>query len=155
MDLHIQHHLKIRYNCNKLSSIKFEKLLQKGYIPFTLKEFIGKDPVEPGKAWLGTNTDPVKNGKDMRAGDIFSYALYANYNVCGIKVEVKSPDGKVLVSYRPFVATQPKNLHVRITGGLNKELVEPYTNGKNTIHVYAQLSNGEMVEAFNTLLKLQ
>ena len=133
----------------------FEKLLQKGYIPFTLKEFIGEDPVEPGKAWLGTSTDPIENGKDMQAGDIFSYTLNANYNVCGIKVEVKSPDGKVLVSYRPFVATQPKTLYVRITGGLNKELVEPYANGKNTIHIYAQLSNGEMVEAFSTLMKLK
>lgn len=133
----------------------FEKLLQKGYIPFTMKEFIGEDPVEPGKAWLGTQTDPVENGKDLRAGDIFAYVLYANYNVCGVKVEVKSPDGKALRSYYPFVATQPKVLYTSITGGLNRKLVEPYADGKNTIHVYAQLSNGELVEAFHTVLRME
>ena len=34
--------------------VTFKELLDKGYIPFTVKEFIGEDPVEEGKAWLGT-----------------------------------------------------------------------------------------------------
>lgn len=96
----------------------------------------------------------IENGKDLRAGDIFAYVLYANYNLCDIKVEVQSPDGKALLSYYPFIATQPKVFYTSITAGLNRELVEPLANGKNTIHVYAQLSNGELVEAFHTLLKL-
>ena len=34
-------------------------------------------------------------------------------------------------------------------------LIDPYANGKNTIHIYARLSTGELVEAFQTVLKLK
>ena len=133
----------------------YKTLLDKGYIPFTIKELIGQDPVEQGKAWLGTQHEAIENGADLTAGYVFSQSLYANYNICSIKVEVKSPNGKVLVSYTPHIATNPKLLRCTLTGGLKKDRVEPYANGENTIHIYAQLSNGELVEAFNTLLKLQ
>lgn len=132
----------------------FQKLLEKGYIPFTLKEFIGEDPVEPGKAWLGTENSAVDNGADLTAGEVFNYTLYANYNVCAIQVEVKTPDGKVLDSYTPHVDTNPKVLRCVLAGALDRDRVEDYANGKNTIHIYARLSTGELVEAFHTILKM-
>lgn len=132
----------------------FEQLLQKGYIPFTLKEFLGEDPVEPGKAWIGLETDPIENGADIPASKIFS-VLYANYNVCTVSVEVKDPEGAVLVSYTPHIPTDPRKQHCSLTGALLTDLVQPYADSKNTIHIYAQLSNGELVEAFHTQLKLQ
>ena len=131
----------------------FETLIEKGYIPFTLKEFTGEDPVEPGKAWLGTETEPLENGTDMTAKAIFNQAIHTNYALCNIQVEVHSPDGTVLVRYNP-------HLDIRLvytsslTGCLFADRVEPYANGKNTIHVYARMTNGELVEAFNTLLKM-
>ena len=133
----------------------FRKLLEKGYIPFTLKEFIGEDPVEPGKAWLGTQNAALENGKDLTAGVLFGYTLYANYNVCAIQVEVKAPDGKVLDSYTPHMSTNPKLLRCPLTGGLDADRVETYANGKNTIHIYARLATGELVEAFHTVLKMK
>ena len=133
----------------------FQQLLDKGYIPFTLKEFIGEDPVESGKAWLGTENSALKNGADLIAGHVFSQTLYANYNVCSIKVEVKDPDGTVLVSYTPHIATNPKLLRCPLIGGLNKDRVTAYADGKNTIHIYAQLSTGELVDAFHTILKME
>ena len=30
----------------------------------------------------------------------------------------------------------------------------PYANGKNTVHISARLANGELIEAFNTVLKM-
>ena len=133
----------------------FQKLLGKGYIPFTLKEFIGEDPVEPGKAWLGTQNAALENGKDLTAGVLFGYTLYANYNVCAIQVEVKAPDGKVLDSYTPHMSTNPKLLRCPLTGGLDADRVETYANGKNTIHIYARLATGELVEAFHTVFKMK
>ena len=132
----------------------FEKLLSSGYIPFTLKEFTGEDPVEPGKAWVGTETAPMENGEDITADSLSNKKLCANYNLCNIKVEVKAPDGTVLVSYYPQFMTAPQTFSVSLMGYLQTERVQPYANGKNTIHFYAQLSNGELLEAFNTLLKM-
>jgi hypothetical protein len=34
------------------------------------------------------------------------------------------------------------------------ERMEPYANGKTTIHIYARLANGELKEAFHTILKI-
>ena len=133
----------------------FQKLLEKGYIPFTLKEFIGEDPVEPGEAWLGTQNSQVENGADLTAGVLFGYTLYANYNVCSIQVEVKAPDGKVLDSYTPHMSTNPKLLRCPLNGGLDRNRLTAYADGKNTIHIYARLSTGELVEAFHTILKMQ
>lgn len=133
----------------------FKTLLNRGYIPFTIKELIGQDPVEQGKAWLGTQNTAIENGADVTTGYLFGQSLYANYNVCSIQVEVKAPNGKVLVSYTPHLSTNPKLLHCALTGGLYRDRVEPYANGENTIHIYARLSNGELVEAFHTVLKLQ
>lgn len=133
----------------------FQKLLEKGYIPFTLKEFIGEDPVEPGKAWLGTQNSALDNGKELTAGEVFGYTLHANYNVCSVQVEIKAPDGKVLASYTPHVGTNPKVFYCPLIGSLDLEKVEAYANGKNTIHIYARLSTGELVEAFHTVLKMK
>ena len=33
------------------------------------------------------------------------------------------------------------------------EKFAPLANGTNTIHIYVRLSNGELIEAFNTILK--
>lgn len=132
----------------------FDKLLSSGYIPFTLKELIGEDPIEPGKAWVGSQTTPLENGADLSANSLSNQKLFTNYNLCNVKVEVKAPDGTVLVSYYPHFMTNPQTVSTSLMGYLFTDRVQPYANGKNTIHIYAQLSNGELVEAFNTVLKM-
>ena len=132
----------------------FEKLIEKGYIPFTLKEFIGEDPIEPGEVWLGSPTTKLESGTEIDAQGLFSQNLYANYNICTLLVEVKAPDGTVLVSYYPHALTTPYAYDISLTGMLQAERVAPYANGKNTIHISARLSNGEMKEAFHTVLKM-
>lgn len=132
----------------------FQKLLEKGYIPFTLKEFTGEDPVEPGESWLGTPTTKLETGADIDANGLFCQILYANYNICTILVEVKAPDGTVLVSYYPQAITKPYTYNIGLTGMLQEARVAPYANGKNTIHISAQLANGELKEAFSTVLKM-
>lgn len=133
----------------------FEKLVSSGYIPFTLKEFTGEEPVVAGKAWLGTPFTTLPNGMDITASLLFTHNLYTNFNLCNVKVEVKSPDGTVLVSYYPQIMTGQKSEYHSLQGGLETERVAPYANGKNTIHIYARLTNGELIEVFNTILKMQ
>lgn len=133
----------------------FQKLLEKGYIPFTLKEFIGEDPVEAGQAWLGTEERPLTDTQDMTVNALVNQSLSANYNICTLQVEVKAPDGTVLVSYVPATLTNPYLYSISLASVLQLERLEPYANGKNTLHISAQLSNGELKEAYSGVLKMK
>ena len=133
--------------------VTFQKLLDSGYIPFTLKEFLGEDPVEPGEAWIGTQTAPVENGTAMTLKELVTKSAFGNYVPCYLEFVVKTPDGTDLVRYNPGLSTQPWDYEVPLMGLLDVERLSPYANGKNTIHIYMQLANGEYLEAFNTVLK--
>lgn len=134
----------------------FQQLLDKGYIPFTIKEFLGEDPVEAGNAWLGNENAPLENGLELTVDEIFSQMISGNYNLCNFLVEVKAPDGTVLVSYVPVTMTKPTpNFYTYSLNGLQQtERMAPYADGKNTIHISARLANGELIEAFSTVLKI-
>ena len=131
----------------------FQRLLNTGYVPFTLKEFIGQDPIEPGEVWLGKG-GRLENGTDLTVRQINNQTLCANYNICTILVEVKSPDGTVLTSFYPPALTNPAELSQSMYGLLSTEKLASYADGKNTIHLSARLSNGELLEAFYTTLKV-
>lgn len=132
----------------------FKQLLDKYYVPFTLKEFIGEDPIEPGKAWIGSEVTPIENGQDLSLSDILGKNLRGNYALCTVEFQVKNPDGKVLKTVSPDISTYPSDYMVQLWGLLNEEDFAPLANGSNTIHIYARLSNGELLEAFNTVLKV-
>ena len=130
----------------------FSDLIMKGYIPFTLKEFVGQDPVEEGKAWLG-KPDAIPNDQDMTVNELFKKVLCANYAIVNIEVTVKDPEGNVLVTYDPGIATNQGTYELNLQGGYNADKLPPHANGKNTIHIYARLATGELIEAYKTTLK--
>jgi len=132
----------------------FNDLCTKGYIPFTFKEFLGEDPIEKGEAWLGSQTEKMENGQDLTAKDLFTKKLGANYVIVTVEVTVKDPEGNVLVNYDPTYKTTPRTYEVNLQEGYNEAKLSPYADGKNTIHISARLSNGELVEAYNTVLKI-
>ena len=132
----------------------FRQLLEKGYVPFTLKELTGEDPVEPGKAWLGSQTEALENGLDLTADELFGKILYTNYALCTVEIQVKNADGEVLLRYDSGLQTAPTTYSTSLSGALNAERLAPYADGKNTVHIYARLANGELLEAFSTVLKL-
>ncbi len=134
--------------------VTFKELLDKGYIPFTVKEFIGEDPVEEGKAWLGTKISETPNGEPVTLSDLANKQVHANYSIPCIYIKVKDPAGNELLSYNPCLRTSPKSASYMISlkEAIDAEKLTPFADGKNTVHVYAQLANGEFLEAFNTLL---
>ena len=132
----------------------FNDLISKGYIPFTLKEFIGEEPVEPGEAWIGKNEKKTET-TDLSVEQLQSYTAYTNYALCTIKIKVKSPDGTDLVSYAPMVNSSFTSYNYPLMGLIYTDRVAPYANGKNTLHIYVQLANGELIEAFTTVLKME
>lgn len=132
----------------------FKQLMDKGYVPFTLKEFIGEDPIEPGKAWIGNEFTAIENGQEMSLTSILGKNLFGNYALCTLEFQVKDSAGKVLKSFDPDISTYPSDYTVPLWGLVNEEDLAPLANGSNTIHIYVRLSNGELVEAFNTILKV-
>ena len=132
----------------------FLKLLEKNYVPFTCKEFLGEEPVEAGKAWLGTTTATLESGKDVTAAEIFSNQIWGNYNVCTAEVQVKDPSGNVLLIHCPAPTTRPDTFSMAFGSEVSQLNLAPLANGSNTIHIYARLSNGELLEAFQTVLKV-
>lgn len=131
----------------------FSDLIMRGYIPFTFKEFVGQDPVEEGKAWIGSETEALPNGQDLTVSDLFNKVLYGNYAIVNIEVSVKDPEGNVLVTYDPSIATSEQTYELNLQDGYNEGKLTPHANGKNTIHICARLANGELLEAYNTVLK--
>ena len=131
----------------------FTDLLKKGYVPFTLKELIGEDPVEPGKAWIGTDVKETENDADLNLMQIMNKTLFANYALCTLEFQVKNADGKVLMSYSPDIDTYPSDYNTPLRHLAGDEQFTPYANGSNTFHIYVRLSNGELLEAFHTTLK--
>ena len=129
------------------------RLVEKGYIPFTFKEFTGEDPIEPGKAWVGEKKT-LENGTDISLSQLSNEKICGNYNICTLLIEVKTPDGQVMVSYVPNVATNPAKFTVNLFNLLDEARLKPYADGKNTLHISAQLSNGEKLEGFQTVLKV-
>jgi len=134
--------------------VTFKELLDKGYIPFTIKEFIGEDPVEEGKAWLGSVITETPNGEPMTLGELANKQIHANYNITNLVIKAKDPASNELVSYDPalWLSPKPSAMMTSLQEAIEMDKLTPYADGKNTIHIYAQLSNGELLEAFNTLL---
>lgn len=131
----------------------FKQLLESGYLPFTFKVFTGEEKVQPGKAWIGDKTSPMENGQDLTLTQLFGKKIFSNYALLLVEVVVKNPDGEELVHYNPSIPTGVNDYESPLVGALQKDRLTPYANGKNTIHIYARLSNGELVEAYNTILK--
>ena len=132
----------------------FRQLLEKGYVPFTVKELIGEDPVEEGDAWIGHQAKRVENGADMDVSEVLSNKLCTNYAVCTVELQVKNADGEVLYSYNPHVNTLPYSYEVPMSSSWVTDEAKALANGTNTVHIYVRLATGELKEAFNTVLKV-
>ena len=132
----------------------FQDLLDKGYLPFTIKELIGEEPVEAGEAYIGQQNAPLENGADMLLHDVLAKTLFTNYAICTVETQIQNPDGEVLARHRYDHQTTPFTFHASISSNDFEEAAAPFANGKNTVHVYVRLSTGELKEAFTTVLKV-
>ena len=132
----------------------FRQLLDKGYVPFTVKELIGEDPVEAGDAWVGHQEKRIENGTDIDVQTLFTNKLCTNYAICTVEFQVKNADGEVLYTHNPYVNTLPYTYEVPLNSNMITEEMKALANGTNTIHIYTRLATGELKEAINTVLKL-
>ena len=70
----------------------FLEMYNAGYLPFTLKEFVGLDPVEQGEVSVteGTVTD------SMSLKDLTELEISANYTISDVTVKFTDDSGKTL-----------------------------------------------------------
>lgn len=133
----------------------FRQLLDWGYVPFTVKELIGQDPVEAGDAWVGGLNERLENGADITYDTLMGKMLFANYAICTMEMQIKNPDGEVLATHKYGLLSKPNTTKATVNALSFDETAIAYANGKNTVHVYVRLSTGELKEAFRTVLKFQ
>ena len=133
----------------------FQDLLNKGYVPFTIKELIGQEPVEAGDAWVGSPTSRLESNSDLTLEEVMGKTLYANYAICTAEIVVKNPAGELLLQHRYDFQSTPLDFNISIRNFDFIDASTPYANGKNTVHIYVRLSNGELIEAFTNVLKIK
>ena len=131
----------------------FSDLIDKGYIPLTVKEFTGEDPIEVGEAWLGNPNRKLENGVDMDVSTLFSNSVCATYAICTVNVQVKNPAGEILLDYNTGIKTNPSSYSIPLSKGMVPEEAKALADGQNTLHVMVRIANGELLEAINTVLK--
>ncbi len=122
----------------------FKKLFDGGYLPFTIPEFIGLDPVE--KTEVGSN-----HTKDtMTYDELTKVKFTSNYAISYTTVTVKNSKGKELYSEHVYTCEQqllefkPFNGLVLDTNQLRK-----LANGKNTIEISMRIGTGELLTMFS------
>ena len=131
----------------------FRQLLDKGYVPLTVKEFTGEDPIEPGEAWIGNPNRKIENNSDMNVSTLFGNNICATYAICTMNVQVKNPAGEILLDYNTGLQSVPASTDVPLSKGMVPEEAKALADGQNTLHVVVRLSNGELLEAYSGILK--
>ncbi len=133
--------------------VSFQRLMDGGYVPFTIPELAGTDPVEAGDAYVGGFSERLENGADITLKELMNKTIICNYAVCTTELQVKNPNGDVLYSYKYSPVTTPFDFNAPL-GNLEVETkAAAFANGENTVHVYVRMANGELKEAFTTILK--
>ena len=131
----------------------FRQLLDKGYVPLTVKEFTGEDPIEAGEAWVGNPNRKIENNSDMAVSTLFGNSLCATYAICTVNVQVKNPAGEILLDYNTNVQTQPSFYSIPLNKSMVPEEAKALADGQNTIHIVTRIANGELLEAYSGILK--
>ena len=137
--------------------MSYADLIKQGYIPITLKEIAEDTPVEDAIVWVG-NPDYANrytNGRKVTLSVLAeSDRVRSNYVMSDFRVEVRDPEGNVIVSNTPHINTRVSEVcrTIRLSGFMDVETYAPYANQGNTIHIYTRLCTGQWIEAFNTTL---
>jgi len=126
--------------------VTFKVLLDKGYIPFTIPEFLGLDPVEKGEARFSV-TESSANFETLNTAKIET-----NYPISNLLITVKDPAGNVLVSYDPNVTSRNTTYYVMMGIVILPNHVLPYANGENTITIDCRISTGENITVYKGIL---
>ena len=129
----------------------FDYLYRYGYLPFTLPEFAGTDPVEEATVTAQIGRKPIE-GESITMTEFYKMKLVANYPISYYTVILKNSTGGVL--YSEHIYTLEMNaydiLSVLDTSILDQDRITELANdGRYTLEITARVSTGEVITAYS------
>lgn len=119
----------------------FNKLFKSSYLPFTIKELIGEDPVEKGEAALDY-AEPTATADALRNAKITS-----NYEISDITVRVLDPDGKE--TYKYITNCNWVEFEKELSGSIFPASLSPFAKkGGHTIEINCRIGTGELFTVY-------
>ncbi|MBQ4037419.1 MAG: hypothetical protein IJC84_04765 [Clostridia bacterium] len=124
----------------------FKELYQKGYLPFTLAEFHGLDPVEKGEVSFTLGDKESLSVKDFLTGEI-----RANYAISDVNITFFDKEGKVTGTHPYLMATHKgiRNLSLKSAVFGPQAMMTRYITGEGTtMRVDVRISTGEVFTVY-------
>lgn len=121
----------------------FAELFKSSYLPFTIKEFIGQDPVEKGTATLVSDqTFPLSVDSLAKA------TVEANYEISDITARVTDENGKEVYSYTSNCSwlEYKKQLNTTI---FPAKLSAFAKKGGHKIEILCRIGTGELISVYS------
>lgn len=123
----------------------FLDMYKAGYLVHTFKEFIGEDPIEPGRVTL-THKDSTATADQLAQGN-----LTANYVISDVFTKVYDESGKEVYRY---VARSKDHFTKGFAAAdcLPIDALRQYQDGKHTVKITCQIANGELISVYSGTL---
>jgi len=125
------------YRKNSVDARKsFTSLYNGGYLPFTFKEFLGQDPVEPTECTFN------HTGESITPSQLSLGKVQTNYSISDIYAILKDTEGKVL--HVDVVRSTKANVKgASFASAVTKDEWKEFAGKGYTVEVVAQLGTGE------------
>ena len=129
--------------------VSFLQLFNDGYLPFTLAELNKQAPVEKGEVSMDYKEATVTVSK------LASCKLTSNYAVSDVTLTVKDSNGKAVYTksmnvYSPGLDKCYEPVSLFLISNAND--LKPYSDGKYTVEITAQIGTGEKLVAYTGTL---
>lgn len=122
----------------------FASLLKSGYIPFTIKEFLGTDPVEKAEAQID-----IEVGASITAKELQNATVSTNYTISHCVTTVLDKDGNEIYRYTSY-QDLGKDMVASYTCDLSKSVfpasLSAHANKGNTICISVWVGSGDCLE---------
>lgn len=126
--------------------VSFANLYSTGYLPFTVAELIGKNPVEKA-TWTFSTDAPTITMEELKA-----QKLTSNYAISDVKMIIKDKNGTELYHYvasPTYVNTYEFETNPLVLTAIVKRYVQDKTN---TVTLEARVGTGELFEIYSGTL---
>ncbi|MBQ3075084.1 MAG: hypothetical protein IJC26_03360, partial [Clostridia bacterium] len=120
----------------------FKDLFKASYLPFTIKELIGEDPVEKGYAALDY-TEPTATPEALVDSKITS-----NYEISDVTIRVLDPDGKE--AYKYISNCNWNEFEKGLSNAIFPASLSPLAKkGGHKIEILCRIGTGELITVYN------
>jgi len=143
----------------------FQELYESGFLPFTIPELAGTDPIEKVSLEL-YKSNTLYTDSAVKVGDLKSMTIKCNYAISDIHFIIRDENGNEIFNamYPKFANDVPtlmtyslndalyENTIFQNNGIINRAVWENAAGGKNTLEITARVSTGELLTVYKGTL---